>query len=196
MNRLLLGAIALMTSGCAAQMGGTFGHSIAHDPGKTATERDEGHVAWSAQGAVSTVAGKERGVLVGGELESRTEYRHGARWTSGAWLGYAWLPERELGAVGGELHADIGTRIEDGTFVRHGNYYVGGAGSLVIWATERHDAYDADATPWLLVRALEVVVGGRVRMHMDDDPAVSWGRRTDVALTLALRLRLISDLLE
>lgn len=190
-------AAALLANGCAFQLGSVAGHAIALDPDRGQDRpRDTGQFMWTGQAAGSTVLGKERGVLLGGEIESRTEYRIGARWTAGTWLGYAWLPRRERWARGFEIHGDFGTRFEDGALFAQGNYYAGSTAALVLWASERHDAFDADATPWMLVRALEVVAGGRTRCNVDDRAGGDWGSRCDVGVSLSLRLRVVSDLIE
>lgn len=181
--------LASGSTGCAMQLGATGGHAVG-------SRGAEGRPAWTTQAAGSVVVGKERGVLLGSELEGRTELGYGSRWTLGTWLGYSWLPRRERGALGGELHLDLGTPIRDGTIFRYGTHYAGATGSLIIWASERHDEFDADATPWLLVRALEVVTGPRVRCYRDDPAGPVSDTRCDFALSVALRIRMVSDLLE
>jgi hypothetical protein len=188
----LVGAGLLLLSGCAVELGGRAGF------GGRASEPV--HFVESTGVAASTLirsaASSRNGVHLGGEVESRFEAQQGSRWTTGLQLGFARAPDRKLGSIGLELHADVGTQARDGVLFRRGSAYTGASLALPIWLFPRRQLADVNTDPWLLSRAFELIPLLRGRAYFDN---VSGSQpltiRYDVGLGLALRTRFVSDLL-
>lgn len=183
--RLLLALAAPLLAGCSAQIGAGAGGGFGRAPA---------HFTWSSHVAASTVLG-HRGLLLGAELESRSEAHHGARWTTGVRLGYGQLPDQVPGAGALELHADLGARIDDGALFPRGEGYVGGTAAYVIWLAPRRELLDVNNDQWPVSRGLELVLYGRERTYLDRPGGGAIVPRHDAGAGFALRMRLLSDLL-
>ncbi|HSN97094.1 MAG TPA: hypothetical protein VLS89_02315 [Candidatus Nanopelagicales bacterium] len=184
---------ALLLSGCSAQLGSGAGFGGALD-------RAPIHFTHSNHIAATTIIrpfpGRPGGALLGAELESRHEAHLGTRWTTGLQLGYGELPDQVPGSTAFELRADIGAVIGDGALFPDGAWYAGGTAAYVIWLWPRRELLDVNNDQWPVSNGLELVIYGRERIYFDQ-PGGGAGvaPRYDTGLGLALRMRLLSDLL-
>lgn len=181
--------VALLSSGCAAQLGGRAGFG-----GKVGGGEPVHFVESTGVGAnmiFQPSSGSRNGVYLGGELENRFETQYGSRWNLGIGAGFGRVAERHQGSTGLELHLDVGTRVEEAVLFRDGNVYLGATASLPIWLYPQRQLADVNADPWVLTRAFELVVQVRERTSFD-----RFETRYDVGAGLVLRTRFVSDLLQ
>jgi hypothetical protein len=190
---LALVAIPLL-SGCAVELGARAGVG-----GRTGASEDA-HFVWTSGATVHTDiapnAGSRNGIYLGAEVESRNETTIGSRWSVGGSLGFSRVPQRKLGAAGFEFHADMGTRILEGVLFPNGDMYLGATTALPIWLFPARQLSDVNNDPWILTRALELVISGRARGYFDhtfESTSTLLTPRYDLTLGLALRTRFVSD---
>ena len=185
-------AIPLL-SGCAVELGARAGFG-----GRTGASEDP-HFVWTSGGAahleILPNAGSRNGIYLGAEVESRNELTLGSRWSLGGSFGFARVPDQKLGALGFELHADLGTRLLEGVLFPNGDVYAGGTAALPIWLFPSRRLSDVNHDPWILTRALEVVFSARFRAYFDHtlDSMQALEPRYDTTLGFALRTRFVSD---
>jgi hypothetical protein len=195
-----LAALALagaLLGGCNAELGARGGASWVSPRAPSAAQV---HGVWVGRAAVSAVydpLGKvfnRDGILLGGELEGRGESVAGSRFTTGLSVGYARQPQLRPGALGWEVHADVGSPIRRSTLFADGSFYAGGAGALAIWISKRHQLADVNVGQWWLSDGLELVFLGSTRVHVDSPyAAAARSLRVEATAGAALRLRFMSD---
>ncbi|MFS8065818.1 MAG: hypothetical protein ACMG6S_05530 [Byssovorax sp.] len=144
---------------------------------------------------VFPTTGSRNGIYLGSEVENRNEATIGSRWSMGSSVGFARVPQRKLGAVGFELHADMGTRILEGVLFPNGDLYLGSTAALPIWLFPARQLSDVNNDPWILTRALELVFSVRGRAYFDHttDALHELAPRYDATFGFALRTRFVSD---
>ena len=188
---LLLAAPTL--AGCAVELGGRVGVG-----GRVGTGEIP-HFVWTSGVAGHTAIlpnpGSRNGIYIGAEIESRNEATLGSRWSLGASLGFARVPQHLFGAPGLELHADAGTRILEGVLFPNGDSYLGATAALPIWLFPARQLSDVNNDPWILTRALELVFSVRGRAYFDHtlDLAHDLEPRYDATFGFAIRTRFVSD---
>jgi hypothetical protein len=184
---------ALPLAGCAVDLGAGTGAEVTSP-----------HVMGLGRVAAQTRLGapmNERGALVGAEVDSRTEYRVGSRFSGGIMLGYgdgpATIGQGPLSIwgipVGWEIHGDVGTVLGD-TLYPDWTFYGGVALAAPTLLASSRQISDLNESTWVLMRRIEIVPMLRGRMHFDrpfEDDAFF---RLDVAGIVNMRLRTITDL--
>jgi hypothetical protein len=181
----------LYTSACAGQIGAAPGVSTLEAVPAPSNAR----FVWSNQATISTVLGMQRGPHVGIELESRSEYNVGSRWTTGLQLGYAFKPNSRPLSLGLEGYLEGGTRLRNQALFADGDWYGGFTVGLPIWAAQRHQVEEGGPEQWFVVRTAEIVPFVRIRWHFDHSltDVEPVPMRRDAGAGIAIRLRLVSD---
>ncbi|HZF49584.1 MAG TPA: hypothetical protein VE093_13085 [Polyangiaceae bacterium] len=178
-------AIAGLLSGCSVEFGGHAGAgNVAKSPP---------HLMWASHASGGLNLG---GILLGAEVEARSESNIGARWNTGLQLGYTQPPTaRKTGAVGGEIHADIGTRVYGTTLFPNGDFYWGGTGALIVWLYPEREFSNVNTDELIFSKALELVPYVRARFYYDHDLATGQNPQIhyDLGGGFALRLHYVSD---
>ena len=124
--------LALAACGCATQMGVAGGIE--------APVREKASFGWRGHLAALMVPPPGESGLVGGaELQGTGNVREGARILPGAVFGYSWAPEPRTGALGFELHADLGTESRAWRLLERGNFYGGMTVSTLIFLGSTRD---------------------------------------------------------
>jgi hypothetical protein len=182
---LIIMAAAPLLCGCSVEFGGHVGAgSVAKNPP---------HFMWASHSSANL---NLSGVLLGAELEGRSEANIGTRWNTGLQLGYQRAPTaRKLGDLGFEVHADIGTRIDGATLFPNGDFYFGGTGALIIWLSPQREFSNVNTDEWIFSRGLELVPYVRSRFHYDHDRVAGGDPRLnyDLGVGLAMRVHFVSD---
>jgi hypothetical protein len=185
---------APLLCGCAAELGGRVGLG-----GPISGAPETRRFVWTSGVAGHTVVfpstGSRNGIYLGSEIENRNEAAVGSRWSLGSSVGFARVPQRKLGAVGFELHADMGTRILEGVLFPNGDLYLGSTAALPIWLFPARQLSDVNNDPWILTRAMELVFSVRGRAYFDHttDRLHELAPRYDATFGFALRTRFVSD---
>lgn len=136
----------------------------------------------------------DRGVLIGTNLESRSEENVGSRWSTGIMLGYGDGPSQFVGRRWGyEIYAEAGVPLRT-TYRGFDDAYVGVGGSLPLSLTGSRAVTDLNRSTWLLKRSIELVPFGHARGYFGDDESNGWNRM-EYAGGLAFRFRVMSDIL-
>ncbi|XXT21939.1 hypothetical protein WME94_10295 [Sorangium sp. So ce429] len=178
-------AVAALLCGCSVEFGGHAGiGSVAKNPP---------NFLWSSHSSANL---NVSGVLLGAELEARSEATVGARWNTGLQLGYGQAPtSRKAGATGFEVHADFGTRIDGATFFPNGDVYWGATGALVIWLYPEREFSNVNTDEWIFSKAIELVPYARARFHLDHDRVTGANPRIhyDFGGGCAFRVHFVSD---
>lgn len=182
---LACAVLAAVLCGCSVEFGGHAGvGSVAKAPP---------HLMWASHSSANLTVS---GLLLGAELEARSEADVGARWNTGLQLGYSYMAtSRQLGATGFELHGDIGTRIDGATLFPNGDLYFGGTGALVIWLYPEREFSNVNTDEWVFSKALELVPYARARFHYDHDVITGGDPKIhyDFGGGVALRMHFVSD---
>lgn len=185
---------APLLGGCAVELGGRVGLG-----GPLSGASESRRFVWASGVTGHTVvfpsSGSRNGIYLGSEIESRNEATVGSRWSLGSSIGFARVPQRKLGAVGFELHADAGTRILEGVLFPNGDLYLGSTAALPIWLFPARQLSDVNNDPWILTRAMELVFSVRGRAYFDHttDALHELAPRYDATFGFALRTRFVSD---
>lgn len=177
---------AVACAGCGVQLGASAGAALGG--GRRAAVR------WSSGLGVQYVPLGEHGAFGGLEVEGRGEGREGSLFTLGAQAGYQWNPRARSGAIGWQLHLDVGAPFRDLSLAPGGELYFGGAADLLIWLAPNHENEEINDAFWLLNRSAVLVIELRERTYREhfEGPALL---RHDVSLGLAVRGNLATDLL-
>ncbi|HEU4408169.1 MAG TPA: hypothetical protein VFS43_23100 [Polyangiaceae bacterium] len=180
------GSLALLSAGCAADLGGGAGAEVAR-----------GHVLGFGRVAASTRLGSplnDHGLLVGAAVESRAEAPGGSRFTGGVLVGAGYGPESIGGSRWGlEGFAEAGTPLRS-TLFRGGDFYAGVGVNRPLRLFEARQIAELNDSTWVLMTRFELVPMGRYRLHVDHPGPGGARLRHDVGVGLALRLRTFSDL--
>jgi hypothetical protein len=152
-----------------------------------------GRVAASTKVPLSGGVMNEKGLLVGGWVESRAQQNVGSRWDAGLMLGWGENPAEIDGEMGWELYAEFGTPLHE-TLFRNGSLVGGLALGLPIPIGARRHAMDLNEATWFAVRRFELVPLARARVYADFSDPVDATAKLDVGAGLTLRLRTFSDL--
>lgn len=196
--------LAIACAGCSAELGG--GGLV---------EVRSGNATGYTRIATSTRIGtpmNEKGLLIGGSLESRLEQRAeacttkglacaynrdngGTRWLGGVMVGYGKGPAMLDRRVGYEIYGEGGTPFRNG-FFSNGSFYAGIGASIPILLGPIRSVDDLNESTWILTRRVEVVPQARFRVHVDDPgaSAVPTIVRTDLTLGVSFRMRLMTDI--
>jgi hypothetical protein len=184
--RLAALALALGTTGCASQLAGGAGGSLAND-----VRAD--HPFWSGAASGALMFGKSHVGTIGAELRGRHEYDYGTSWSAGLQGGWAFNPEPGT-PVGVSVHADVGTPLRDGALFPSGSVYWGATGELLVWLAGERELDEINSSPWLLVRKPELVLFHQTRVHHDfGRPGLPDGTTVDMQGGIGLRLRLVTE---
>lgn len=178
--------ITLATSACGIDLG----------LGTGATVKDP-HGVGVARAAVSTRLSvsdsKDRGILLGGELEGRSEWSLGSRWNAGLVVGWGDGPATLGGKVGCEVFADFGLPLGE-RMLGDRAFYAGGALAVPISLERTRSITDMNRATWILRRRLELVPQTRYRFYRNSDDSAAPSHQHELAMLLSLRLRFESDL--
>jgi hypothetical protein len=135
----------------------------------------------------------ESGVLLGADLESRSELSVGSRWSAGLFAGYGSGPPPFGGRFGYEIYGELGAPLR-GTYHGLDNSYLGIGGSLPIALSPSRSVIDLNRSTWLLKRSIEFVPFARLRGYFGQDEAKHLDR-LEYGGGLAFRFRVMSDIL-
>jgi hypothetical protein len=184
MTRSVLTLLTLLLSACGADLGLLGG-----------LEARTAHFVQTGRIAVSTRLGdplNEEGVLLGAELESRSEANVGSRWEAGAMAGWGSGPAALGGRLGIEAYAQLGTPLHATLFDR-GDLYGGATIALPLFLGSARHVEDLNRSTMVMSRRFELVPMLRTRFHRGHNDTAHTCH-VDVTLGLALRLRMVSDL--
>jgi hypothetical protein len=181
LTKALFAALALL--GCGADlglgMGAKDGHAVA--------------LGRLAVGTRVSLPMNERGVLVGANLESRSEEDVGSRWSTGVMVGYGNGPSQFVGRWWGyEIFGEAGIPLRT-TYRGFDDAYLGAGVTLPISCARGRAVTDLNRSTWLLKRSIEVVPFGHTRMYFGGRESNHW-QRMEYAGGLAFRFRLMSDI--
>jgi hypothetical protein len=178
-------SLPLLSVACATDLGLAGGTTL-KDP----------HGVLQARAAVETRVGfdsKDAGVLVGGELEGRSEWDLGSRWNAGVMVGWGHGPVTLGGKFGYELFASLGVPMDAHLFSSRA-LYTGAGFALPISLERARNITDMNRTTWILRRRLEVVPMARYRYYLNSADSPAPLHQHELSLVLSLRLRFESDL--
>jgi hypothetical protein len=181
--------VALLPTLCAVGCGADLGAGGGLEA-RSGAAVGYGRIAASTKLGTPT---NDHGLLVGGSLESRAQEGLGARYDIGLMLGWGTGPAAIGGRWGLETFLEFGTPIENALF-RHGNCFAGAAVATPYHFGTPRQVLDLNDATWIATSRLELVPMLRSRVHFDDASS-GFTTKVDVTLGLALRLRIISDLL-
>ena len=183
---LLASVLSASLVGCGAELGGGVG-----------VEARSGHAVGYGRAAASTRLGtplNDHGFLVGGSLESRAEQQVGARYDAGVMLGWGTGPAAIGGKWGFEAYGEFGTPLQSAIF-RDGNCFFGAALGAPYHLAKPREVKDLNDSLWIATTFVELVPMMRVRLHIDHPGGGDPTTKIDLSAGLALRLRVLSDLL-
>jgi hypothetical protein len=132
----------------------------------------------------------EKDLLVGLALEGRGEQSVGARFTMGAYAGWATPPECIFGFAAGEFHLEGGTPLDGALF--GGDWYLGAGAAFPFPIQKRRMVSDINQSTWVLKRRFDLVPFLRILDHWDDGN--DFAQRLEFSGGLAIRYRVVSDL--
>ena len=179
--------LLVATTACGADLGLGTGATL-NDP----------HGVGVARAAVSTRLGvltdsKDRGLLLGTELEGRSEWSIGSRWNGGVMLGWGDGPATLGGRVGWEAFGDIGVPLGQ-RLLGDRALYAGGAFAVPISLERTRNITDLNRATWILRRRLELVPQARYRFYRNNADSPAPASQHELGLLVSLRLRFESDL--
>jgi hypothetical protein len=178
----LVSALALL--GCGADLGLGAGAK-------------DGHAVALGRLAVATKLNlplNDRGVLLGTNLESRSEQNVGSRWSTGIMLGYGDGPSQFVGRWWGyEVYAEAGVPLRT-TYRGFDDAYVGLGGTFPLSLTSSRAVTDLNRSTWLMKRSIELVPFWHARGYFGKDES-DFRNRMEYAGGLAFRFRVMSDIL-